>query len=218
MNVDKPQLITPQLGEGCEIDTGVLIGYPTARAIGDMSLRIGRHARLRSGTVIYAGTNIGSGFQTGHNVVIREESTIGDDVQVWSNSVVDYGCTLGHRIKIHCGVFVAQVSVIEDDVFLAPGVMIANDPFPICSKCIKGATIKRGARIGLNATILPHVTIGEYAFVGAGSVVVDDVPAGMVVVGNPARVIKRVEELNCPLERADCEGKAFMEYRPTPRV
>lgn len=199
-----------ELGEGCEIDEGVLIGYVSGRKIESLVTKIGDRARLRSGTVIYAGTRIGDRFETGHNVVIREETVIGDEVQIWSNTVVDYGCQIGSRVKIHGNTLLAQFTVIEDDVFLANGVMTANDPLPICSHCIKGPTIKRGARIGSNATLLPHITIGECAFVGAGSVVTRDVPPRTVVYGNPARVVKGVEELRCPLGRTDCEGKKFL--------
>jgi len=79
--------------------------------------------------------------------------------------------------------------VIEDSVFLAPGVMIGNDKYPLSGAPLEGPVIRRRARVGLNATILPGVTIGEEALVGAGSVVTRDVPAGAVVQGSPARVV-----------------------------
>ena len=91
--------------------------------------------------------------------------------------------------------YIAQFTVIEDDVFLAPGVMIANDRHPICRDCMKGPTIRRGARVGINATLLPEIVVGESALVGAGAVVTKDVPARAVVVGNPARVIGSVDQL-----------------------
>lgn len=184
-----------------EIDPSVTLGYPTGRKIPDYTLQIGAGAHLRSGTVIYAGTSIGRDLQTGHNVVIREENIIGDGVGIWSNSVVDYGCRIGNNVKIHSNVYIAQFTTIEDDAFLAPGVNIANDMRPLCAECTHagGPTIKRGARIGVNVTILPRVTIGEYALVGAGSVVTKDVPAYAVVYGNPARVYSTVNELPCPL-------------------
>ncbi len=182
-------------------DDSVTIGYPTGRPIADRALRIGADANLRSGTVIYVGTTIGRGLQTGHNVVIREENVIGDNVGIWSNSVIDYGCRIGNNVKIHSNVYVAQFTTIEDDAFLAPGVSIANDMRPLCAECTHagGPTIKRGARIGVNVTILPGVTVGEYALVGAGSVVTKDVPPHAVVYGNPARVQTTVDEIACPL-------------------
>jgi len=194
------------------VDEGVELGYPTGRRIADRALRIGADAHLRSGTVIYAGTTIGEGLQTGHNVVIREENVIGDHVGIWSNSVIDYGCRIGNNVKIHSNVYVAQFTTIEDDAFLAPGVSVANDMRPLCAECTHagGPTIKRGARIGVNVTILPGVTIGEYALVGAGSVVTRDVPPHAVVYGNPARVHTTVDDLDCPLHAG---VKAYVDGR-----
>jgi serine acetyltransferase len=188
------------------VDHSVFLGYLTGRSIADTFLSVGSGAHLRSGTVIYAGSRIGARLQTGHNVVIREENKIGDDVSVWSNTTIDYGCKIGNRVKIHSGVYVAQFTSIDDDAFLAPGVIIANDLHPGCqfsSTCMRGPTIGKGAQIGCNATILPYVTIGERAVIGAGAVVVRDVPPGVVVVGNPARIVKRVEALRCPVGRVE---------------
>ncbi|MCB0129605.1 MAG: N-acetyltransferase [Caldilineaceae bacterium] len=192
-----------------QVDDNVILGYLTGRPIADTTLRIGPDAGLRSGTVIYAGSTIGAGFETGHNVVIREETVIGDHVGIWGNTVIDYGCRIGNNVKIHTNCYIAQFTVIEDDVFMAPGVSIANDPHPLCAECTaeNGPTIKQGARIGVNVTILPGVTIGEHALVGAGSVVTKDVPANAVVYGNPARVVKEVDELTCP---HDPDGRAYV--------
>ena len=191
------------------VDDSVILGYETGRRIPDVTLRIGAGAHLRSGTILYAGSTIGAGLETGHNVVIREENLLGDHVGIWGNTVIDYGCRIGNNVKIHTNCYVAQFTVIEDDVFLAPGVSIANDPHPLCAECTAtgGPVIKRGARIGVNVTILPGVTIGEHALVGAGSVVSKDVPAGAVVYGNPARVHKHVDELTCP---HDPQGRAYV--------
>lgn len=188
------------LGEGHSIDAGVLLGYPSGRPIELRPVRIGPRARLRTGTVIYACVEAGADFETGHNVIVREENRIGDSCSIWNNTTVDYGCTLGHRVRIHCNVYLAQYTTLEDDVFLAPGVTVANDPHPICGKCMQGPTLKRGARIGVNATLLPHVTIGENALIGAGSVVTRDVPPEAVVAGSPARIIGNVNSLECPFD------------------
>jgi acetyltransferase-like isoleucine patch superfamily enzyme len=188
------------LGDGHEIDQGVILGYLTGRRIANAALSIGPGAHIRSGTVIYAGSTIGAELETGHNVVIREENTIGDGLTIWSNSTIDYGCTIGDRVKIHCNVYVAQFTTLEDEVFLAPGVMIGNDPHPECGRCMRGPTVKRRARIGVNVTLLPHITIGECALIGAGSVVTRDIPAYAVAYGNPARPCKSVDELACPSE------------------
>ncbi len=188
------------LGDECEVDPGVVLGLLTGRHIDDLTLSIGPGARIRYGAVIYAGSTIGAGLQTGHNVVIREENRIGDNLSIWNSSTIDYGCTIGNDVKIHCNVYVAQFTMLEDDVFLAPGVTIANDPHPLCGLCMRGPTIKRGARIGVNVTLLPHITIGEGAFIGAGSVVTHDIPARMLAYGNPARPVRPVDELPCPFD------------------
>jgi len=111
------------------IDSDVITGYMPTR-INGRSLSLGIEPRLRSGTVIYAGSVIGARLETGHNVIIREDNQIGDDVSIWSNAVIDYGCRIGSRVKIHAGCYVAQFTELEDDVFLAPGVCIANDLYP----------------------------------------------------------------------------------------
>lgn len=188
------------LGKNHDIDPTVIVGYLPSREILDYHLSIGSNARIRSGTVIYAGSKIGDNLQTGHNVIIREKNVIGDDFYIWSNSMVDYGCIIGNNVKIHSNVYVAQFTVIEDNVFLAPGVMIANDLHPGCKysgKCLKGPTIKRGAKIGVNVTLLPRVTIGEHCLVGAGSVVTEDIPPRSVAYGNPAKVRGSIDDLEC---------------------
>jgi acetyltransferase-like isoleucine patch superfamily enzyme len=199
------------LGRGCLIDDNVILGARPGRQLRETILRVGQRSIVRSGSVLYAGTQIGDGFETGHNVVIREENVIGADVKVWNNTVIDYGCTIGDRVKIHSNCYVAQFTTIENDVFLAPGASLANDPHPGSAThlCVRGPTIKAGAQIGMNATILPFVVIGERALVGAGAVVTRDVPAGMIVVGNPARILKPVSKLSCPLDLVSGEYLAL---------
>lgn len=163
-------------------------------------LRIGAGATIRPFTTLYAGSTIGERFQTGQGASIREDNVIGDDVSIGTNAVLEFGNRIGNRVRIHSGCFLEMVT-IEDDVFVGPNVVFTDDPHPMgCAhytECRGGATVRRLARIGANSTILPGVVIGENSLVGAGSVVVRDVPAGVVVVGNPARIIRRVDELVC---------------------
>lgn len=183
-----------RIGEGAQIDEDVILGYPAGRLSKTGKVILGGHAKLRSGSVIYQFVKIGDHFETGHGVIVREENEIGDSVSLWTHTVVDYGCRIGSRVKIHSQCYVAQFTVIEDDVFIAPGVIFANDKYPQ-SPDLEGPRVKQGARIGVNAAILPGVVIGRNALVGAGSVVTRDVPDGAVVVGNPARVLASVEEV-----------------------
>ena len=192
-----------KLGEGYEIDPNVIVGYKPGRKVEDISLTIGDRARIRFGTVIYGGTTIGSGLQTGHNVVIREQNVIGDNLNIWNSSTIDYGCVIGNNVKIHCNNYIAQFTTIEDEVFIAPGCSIANDPHPLCGLCMKGPTIKRRARIGVGVVLLPHITIGEGALIGAGSVVTKDIPPFTVAYGNPARPSRSVNDLTCQFELVD---------------
>ena len=183
-----------QIGEHSEIDEDVILGYPSGRLkeIGEVVL--GDDAKIRSGSVIYQKVTIGHHLETGHHVIIREENRMGDSVSIWANTVIDYGCILGSRVKIHANGYVAQFTVIEDEVFIAPGVIFANDKYPV-SPHLEGPHVKKGARIGVNATILPGIVIGEEALIGAGSVVTKNVPARSIVVGNPGRVIGTVDKI-----------------------
>jgi acetyltransferase-like isoleucine patch superfamily enzyme len=183
---------------GIEADEGLYLDYPPGRPV-SRPLIIEPGARLRSGTVVYSGSRIGKGFETGHHVVIREESTIGDDVSIWSNTVVDYGVFIGDRVKLHSNCYVAQFSRIDDDAFLAPGVVLANDLFPgqaASALAMQGPHIGAGAHIGAGVTILPYVTIGAGALIGAGAVVTKDIPAGAVAYGCPAIPMGLVRDLD----------------------
>jgi acetyltransferase-like isoleucine patch superfamily enzyme len=181
-------------------DQGVVIGYRPERKGVTLDLRIGKGARVRSGTIIYAGSVIGDRLQTGHNVLIREENRIADDVSFWSNTVIDYGCIIGNRVKIHCNVYIPQFTVLEEDVFIAPGCTFANDVHPGCDRskeCMRGPILKKGAVLGVNVTVVPMVTIGEYSLIGSGSVVTKDIPPYSVAVGNPSRILRRTRDLKC---------------------
>ena len=173
-----------------------------ARAGAPRPIEIGRDARIRGGSTIDDGARIGDGFETGKNVFIGEDTVIGDDCHIGNNTIIEAGCTLGDRVRVQANCYVAAFTTIEDDVAIGPGAGLANDPHPGSEDhaCMRGPTIERGAQIGMNATILPFVTIGQRSVVGAGSVVTRAVPPELVVAGNPARVIKSVSQVSCPLD------------------
>jgi acetyltransferase-like isoleucine patch superfamily enzyme len=190
-----------RLGQGTLIDDDVRLGGgPGQRAA--RPIEIGRDARIHVGTTIEDGVRIGDRLEAGHNVFIGEDTAIGDDCHIENNTVIEGGCTLGHRVRIQANCYVAAFTTIEDDVTIGPGVGLANDPHPGSEDhaCMRGPTIERGAQIGMNATILPFVTIGRRSVVGAGSVVTRTVPPELVVAGNPARVLKSVSQVTCPLD------------------
>ncbi len=186
-------------GEKANIGDFAIIGEPPrGKEPGELETSIGDCATIRSHTVIYAGNTIGKNFQTGHGVLIREENEIGDDVSIGSHSMVEHHVKIGNGVRLHSNVFVPGYTILEEECWLGPNVVITNARYPRSRNVkeqLKGATIKRRARIGANATLLPGVTIGENALVGAGAVVVDDVPDDAVVVGNPARVVKSVTDI-----------------------
>jgi acetyltransferase-like isoleucine patch superfamily enzyme len=200
------------------LDDDVLLCYAASRD-SDPRLVLGEGARIRSGTVLYAGSRIGRRFETGHHVVIREQNRLGDDVSVWSNSVIDYGCVIGDRTKIHSNCYVAQFTDLERDVFLAPGVTIANDLFPgfeESARAMRGPSIGAGAQIGVGVTILPYVRIGEHAIIGAGSIVTRDIPPFTVAYGAPAVPRRDVRDIAVRERVVQRAGAAADQNRPRP--
>ena len=165
---------------------------------GDLKTTIGDSACIRSHTVIYAGNKIGNNFQTGHHVLIREYNEIGNDVSVGTGSVIEHHVAIQDNVRLHTGVFVPEYSILENDCWLGPNVTITNAKYPRSKNVkekLKGAHIKKGAKVGANATLLPGVIIGENALIGAGSVVTKDVPANKVYAGNPAKEINDINNL-----------------------
>jgi acetyltransferase-like isoleucine patch superfamily enzyme len=164
-------------------------------------LELGPGTVVSTGAIVFAGTRVGARVIVGDQACVRERCELGDDVVVGRGSLVENDTTIGARTKIQAMAYVTAYTIVEEDVFLAPCVQTANDNFMGRTErrheLRKGPTIRRGARVGAGAVLCPAVEIGEEAFVGAGAVVVKDVPPRVVVVGNPARVLRDVspEEL-----------------------
>jgi len=191
-----------KIGNG-KIDEFCLVGYPKD---GENETEIGENYHIRSHTIIYAGTRIGDNFHTGHHVMIREGNKIGNSVSIGTNSVVERDCILEDNVRLHTGVFVPEYTAIREGAWLGPNVIMTNAPHPLCPKvkeCMKGPTIGKNAKIGANVTLLPYVKIGANCLIGAGSVVVSDIPPDSVAMGNPARVIRKIGELKCRFDYID---------------
>lgn len=135
--------------------------------------------------------HIGEGTRVWQYVVILPGAVIGQNANICSHCLIENDVLVGDRVTVKSGVQLWDGISLEDDVFIGPNVTFTNDPFPRSKQypaSFPRTLVKRGASIGANATILPGITIGEGAMVGAGSVVTRDVPSNTLVVGNPARV------------------------------
>jgi acetyltransferase-like isoleucine patch superfamily enzyme len=191
------------LGEDVVIGDNAVVGkHPTlgARSTAKVEelppLVVGDGARILACAVVFAGSRLGSGVIVGDQACVRERCELGDGVIVGRGSLVENDTTVGARTRIQANAYVTAYSTLEEDVFIAPGVVTTNDNFMGRTEerlaQMKGPTVRRGARVGGGAVLLPGIEIGEEAFVGAGAVVLHDVPARAVVVGNPARPIRDV--------------------------
>lgn len=182
-----------------QLDDFIVLGRaPRGQEPGELALIVGAGCVIRSHSVIYAGNTIGSNFQTGHHVTIRELNFIGDNVSVGTHSVIEHHVQIGNGVRLHSRVFVPEYSILEDGCWLGPNVVVTNARYPLsqgAKEHLVGAHIEAGAMVGANSTLLPGVRLGARALVGAGSVVTKDVPPGMVVAGNPARVINSVDNI-----------------------
>jgi len=142
---------------------------------------------------------IGDGTRIWQFVVVLKGACIGSDCNICAQTLIEGDVVIGDRVTIKSGVQIWDGSVVGNDVFIGPNVTFSNDLYPRSKRYpdkFEGVTIHSGASIGANATLLPGITIGEKALVGAGAVVTKDVPARAVVVGNPARIVRY---LNDPL-------------------
>jgi acetyltransferase-like isoleucine patch superfamily enzyme len=191
------------LGEGVKVLEHAVVGKQptlsprsTAKREPLPPAEIGDATIVSTGAVVFAGTSIGARVIVGDQACVRERVTLGDDVVVGRGSLVENDTTVGALTKIQAHAYITAYSTLEDNVFIAPCVVTTNDNFMGRTErrheLIAGPTIRRGARVGGGAVLCPGIEIGEEAFVGAGAVVTKDVPARMLVVGNPARVIREV--------------------------
>jgi len=194
------------LGDGVTVGDNSVLGRPpkpartsTVQASGDLPpLEVGPGTTIGSGAVLYAGARIGADCLVADQSFVREKCVIGDAVIIGRGVTVENETTIGSHVKIQSQSYITAWTTIEDYFFIAPCVVTTNDNFMGRTeerfKYRKGPTIRRGARVGANTTLLPGVTIGREAFVAAGSIVSRDVPDATLVMGGPARPVRAVPE------------------------
>jgi acetyltransferase-like isoleucine patch superfamily enzyme len=193
------------LGGGVVVQDGAVLGKPPAfgarsraeRSLDLPPLMVGEGAVVCAGAVLVAGAAVGPGTVIGDQVYVRERSAIGRESVVGRGCSIENDVVIGARARIQTGSYITAFTEIEDDVFVAPMVVTANDRTAGrrgSDVPLRGPRLRRACRVGAGAVVLPGIEVGEEAFVGAGAVVTRDVAARSLVVGSPARHVREVDE------------------------
>ncbi|RJR46516.1 MAG: N-acetyltransferase [Deltaproteobacteria bacterium] len=192
-----------EAGEDCRIQTGCIVGLKYRDDCRPAVL--GKGARIRAGTIIYADVVIGDDFQTGHHVMIREKTAIGHHVVVGTNTVIDGQVSIGDFVKIESNCYIPTNVTVGSRIFLGPNVTLTNDRYPLKMRDQyrpEGPVLEDGVTLGAGVIVCPGVRIGEGSFVAAGAVVTKDVPPRTMVKGVPGRfspLPEKLRELNIAL-------------------
>ncbi|HYZ79928.1 MAG TPA: DapH/DapD/GlmU-related protein [Solirubrobacteraceae bacterium] len=192
-----------RLGERVLVEDGVVLGKrprlrPGSSAEGTFGdLVVADDATICCGAVVYAGASIGRRAIVGDQSQVRERGVLGERSVLGRGSTIDFDTIVGARVSIQTLVYITAGTIVEDDAFIGPGVIMTNDDTMSRhgpDTPLRGATLRRACRVGGGVVLTPGVVIGEEAFVAAGAVVVRDVPERAVVMGVPGRVVRRVGE------------------------
>ncbi|MGZ4166104.1 MAG: DapH/DapD/GlmU-related protein [Solirubrobacteraceae bacterium] len=190
-----------RLGERVLVEDGVVLGKrprlrPGSSAEGTFGdLVVADDATICCGAVVYAGASIGRRAIVGDHSQVRERGVLGERSVLGRGSTIDFDTRVGARVSIQTLVYVTAGTIVEDDVFIGPGVVMTNDDTMSRhgpETPLRGATLRRACRVGGGVVLTPGVVIGEEAFIAAGAVVVRDVPERAVVMGVPGRVVRHV--------------------------
>ena len=155
-------------------------------------ISIGTNCTIRAGSIIYSEVSIGDNCQTGHNVMIREKTSIGHNTIIGTNTVIDGNVVIGNEVSIQTGVYIPLYCAIGDKVFMGPYSKLTNDKYMMRKEFdLIGPTIEDEVSLGANSVILPGVTLKRGTIVGAGAVVTKNTKENDIVVGNPAKVLKK---------------------------
>ncbi len=187
------------IGKNVTIEEFCVIGKPpSGKSDGELETIIGENSIIRSGTVIYSGNKIGNDFNTGHNVVIRENNQIGQNVSIGTLSCIEHSIIIEDYVRIHSQVFIPEFTTIRKNAWIGPKVCITNAKYPkskTAKNSLMGAYIDENAKLGANVTTLPGVKIGKNALVGSGALVNKDIFQEEVVIGNPIKRVKNIKEI-----------------------
>lgn len=189
-----------EIGDNSFIGSFCIIGEPTLSYYKHpythsfKTTSIGKNSIIRSNSIIYEGVTIGNHFQSGHNCIIREDNLIGNHTSFGNYSELPGNSQLGNYVRIHSKVMLSERNIIEDYVWIFPHVVITNVKYSPISEFLV-TRIKEYALIYASAIILPGITIGENAIIGAGALVTKDVPKERLIIGNPGRDIKSVRDI-----------------------
>lgn len=188
------------IGDNTVIANDCVIGEPTSDYYDDPDSYsnpptvIGKNSLIRSHAVIYAGTVFGDHFSCGHRVTIREQAVFGDHCRLGTLCDIQGYATFGDYCWFHSNVHIGQQSTIGNFVFIYPYVVLTNDPTPP-SRTLFGATVGDFSQIAVFSVLLPGVKVGRHCLIGAGSVVGRDVEDYQLVLGSPAKSVKKVTEI-----------------------
>ena len=187
------------VGEHAVLGKRPKLGARSTAATGDLpGLVVGGGATISTHAIVYAGTEIGAGAIIGDQAFVRERCAIGERTVIGRGVTVENDTRIGADCRVQSQSYITAKSLLEDDVFIAPCVVTTNDNLMGRTErrhaLTKGPTIRRGARVGGGVVLCPGIEVGEEAFIGAGAVVIRDVPARTVLVGNPARVLRDVPD------------------------
>jgi UDP-2-acetamido-3-amino-2,3-dideoxy-glucuronate N-acetyltransferase len=186
------------LTDGCVIQDHAVIGKAPLLAPGSRALGLTTAAETRIenaavgvGAIVCAGVTVRAGAVVGDHTLVREGAVIGEDCVLGHGSAIGWGVELGRRVRVRNNAVVAPSTIVEDDVFIGPGVVTTDHDAmghePAGRTPLSAVVLRRGCRIGSGAILMPGVVVGEGAVVGAGAVVTRDVMAGDTVLGVPAR-------------------------------
>ena len=199
---------TALINSGTYIGENCIIGHPQRIHLNEIiatkkknsdfenpKLEIGENCTIRSGSIIYSEVSIDNNCQTGHNVLIREKTTIAENTLIGTNSIIDGNVTIGKSVSIQTGVYIPPFSAIGNNVFMGPYSKLTNDKYMMRKEYkLIGPSIEDNVSLGANSIIFPGIKIRFGTIVGAGAVVTKDTNEKDIIIGNPGTILKKVPD------------------------